>query len=176
MDVLPLVTSDPAPEVEPAVTKALRNPLLTPLADAEDTRRRREADLLVAKIKEIHASWQVADDVGGEVFRRVEYRDIMILVRRRTHPAIYERALRLAQIPFVTSRYGGLLDTLEAKDMVALLEFLVSPFADLKLAHALRALPCSAARTRISRRSPAQAQARGGSACVASWPAARPRP
>jgi ATP-dependent helicase/nuclease subunit A len=62
----------------------------------------------------------------------------MILGRRRTHLAIYERALRLAQIPFVTSRYGGLLDTLEAKDVVALLEFLVSPFADLKLAHALR--------------------------------------
>src|SRR6185295_16293238 len=115
----------------------LRNPLEAPLIDAEDSRRRREADLLVSKIREIRETWRIADMEGKE-FRATEYRDIMLLVRRRTHLAIYERALRIAQIPFVTSRYGGLLDTLEAKDIVSLLEFLVSPFADLKLAHALR--------------------------------------
>jgi ATP-dependent helicase/nuclease subunit A len=135
--VLPLVKGDPAPEAEiPA--GMLRNPLEARLADVEDRRREREAEVLVAKIEEIHDGWQVADDLAGTAFRRVEYRDIMLLVRRRTHLAIYERALRLAGIPFITSRFGGLLDTLEARDVVALLEFMVSPFANLKLAHALR--------------------------------------
>ena len=46
--------------------------------------------------------------------------------------------MREANIPFVTSRQGGLLDRLEVQDMIALLSFLVSPFDDLKLAHALR--------------------------------------
>ncbi len=138
VEVLPLVKADPALEPAPADAASLRNPLETPLLDAEDSRRRREAACFVERIKEIHDAWQIADDVKGEAFHRVEWRDIMVLVRRRTHLAIYERALRAAQIPFVTSRYGGLLGTLEAKDIVALLEFLVSPFADLKLAHALR--------------------------------------
>ncbi len=138
VEVLPLVRADPVLESPPAEAGALRNPLEAPLIDVEDSRRRREAQLLVGKIREIHDTWQVADDHAGTALRRVEYRDFMILVRRRTHLAIYERALRLAQIPFVTSRFGGLLDTLEAKDIVALLEFLVAPFADLKLAHTLR--------------------------------------
>jgi ATP-dependent helicase/nuclease subunit A len=137
VEVLPLVKADPAPEPGRAGAAALRNPLERPLIDVEDSRRRREAQLLVAKIADIRATWRIAD-MEGKRFRPADYRDIMILVRRRTHLAIYERALRLAQIPFVTSRYGGLLDTLEAQDIVALLEFLVSPFADLRLAHALR--------------------------------------
>jgi ATP-dependent helicase/nuclease subunit A len=140
VEVLPLVKDEPAPEAgeEAAGELALRNPLEKPLADVEDTRREREAELLVAKIREIRDTWQVADDHEGKKFRRAELRDIMLLVRRRTYLAIYERALRLAGIHFITSRYGGLLDTLEAKDIVALLQFLVSPFEDLKLAHALR--------------------------------------
>jgi ATP-dependent helicase/nuclease subunit A len=137
VEVLPLVKADPVLEAQPTDPATLRNPLEAPLIDAEDSRRKREADLLVSKIREIRETWRIAD-MEGKAFRAAEYRDIMLLVRRRTHLAIYERALRIAQIPFVTSRYGGLLDTLEAKDIVALLEFLVSPFADLKLAHALR--------------------------------------
>jgi ATP-dependent helicase/nuclease subunit A len=138
VEVLPLVKGDPAPAAGAAGAAGLRNPLEARLADVEDRRREREAEGLVAKLREIHERWQVAADPAGNAFRRVEYRDIMILVRRRTHLAIYERALRLAAIPFVTSRFGGLLDTLEARDIVALLEFLVSPFGDLRLAHALR--------------------------------------
>jgi ATP-dependent helicase/nuclease subunit A len=116
----------------------LRDPLHEPLADPEDRRREREAEMLVDKLGVIVGNWRVAADLTSAATRPAEYRDVMILVRRRTHLVIYERALRQAGIPFVTSRQGGLLDTLEAQDIVALLEFLVSPFADLKLAHALR--------------------------------------
>jgi ATP-dependent helicase/nuclease subunit A len=118
---------------------ALRDPLTTALADEEDRRREREAEMLVEKLGVILGSWRVATDrEGGGGARPVEPRDLMILTRRRTHLAVYERALRHAGIPFVTSRQGGLLDTLEAKDIVALLEFLVAPFSNLRLAHALR--------------------------------------
>src|SRR5690606_26595343 len=98
----------------------------------------REAELLVARLADIVGGWWIADDQAPMGARPARYGDIMILVRRRTHLQIYERALRHAGIPFVTSRQGGLLDTLEAADLMALLDFLVSPFDDLKLAHALR--------------------------------------
>jgi ATP-dependent helicase/nuclease subunit A len=137
VEVLPLVQAVAGPEAQ-GVEPGLRNPLEQPLADDDDRPREREAEMLVEKIRAIHGKWQVATDLKGEQTHPADYRDIMILVRRRTHLAIYERALRHAGIPFVTSRQGGLLETLEAQDVVALLEFLVSPFADLKLAHALR--------------------------------------
>ena len=137
VEVLPLVPAAAGQEAQGA-GPGLRNPLKQRLTDDDDRPREREAEMLVEKIRAIHGKWQVATDLKGEQTHPADYRDIMILVRRRTHLAIYERALRHAGIPFVTSRQGGLLETLEAQDVVALLEFLVSPFADLKLAHALR--------------------------------------
>lgn len=138
VEVLALAQADAAKEGEAATGLELRNPLERPLADEDDRRREREGEMLVRKIQTIHGKWQVATDLKGEETHLADYRDIMILVRRRTHLEVYERALRHAGIPYVTSRQGGLLETLEAQDIVALLEFLVSPFADLKLAHALR--------------------------------------
>ena len=135
VEVLPLVAAAPG---GPAGERVMRNPLTERLELEEDRRREDEARQLVDGIRAIHGRWRISDGPRGERERPADYRDIMILVRRRTHLAIYERALRQAGIPFVTSRQGGLLDTLEARDIVALLEFLVSPFADLQLAHALR--------------------------------------
>jgi len=51
---------------------------------------------------------------------------------------VYEHELRALHIPYLSSRRGGLLDTLEAADIQALLGFLIAPFADLQLAHTLR--------------------------------------
>lgn len=137
VEVLPLAREDDAAEAAPTAGLQLRNPLAAPLDVTEDRRREREADMLTARIGEIVGGWQVADSRTGAA-RPARYSDIMVLVRRRTHLTVYERALRHAAIPFVTSRQGGLLDTLEAQDLIALLEFLTSPFADLRLAHALR--------------------------------------
>ena len=83
----------------------------------------------------IVSDWSVNKD-GNE--RRATYGDIMVLVRSRTHLATYEEALRSLHIPFLSSRRGGLLDTLEAEDVQALLMFLITPFADLALAQVLR--------------------------------------
>ncbi len=138
VDVLPLIEHDDAAEAEAV---AWRNPLTTPLVVPEDSRRAREATVLAQGIRGMVGKgeeWWIAADDAGKVGRVARYGDIMILVRRRTHLATYEAALRHAGIPYVTSRQGGLLDTLEVQDLIALLEFLVSPFHNLKLAHALR--------------------------------------
>jgi ATP-dependent helicase/nuclease subunit A len=113
----------------------LRNPLTTPREEKQSGTRASEAAQFAARIADIVANWSVQDD--GKL-RRAEYRDIMVLVRKRTHLRVYEHALRAHHIPFLTSRRGGLLDTLEAEDIQALLTFLITPFANLELAQALR--------------------------------------
>ncbi|MEO7622358.1 MAG: UvrD-helicase domain-containing protein [Gallionella sp.] len=113
----------------------LRNPLTTPREEKQSGAREFEAEQFAARIADIVANWSVQDDGN---LRRAEYRDIMVLVRKRTHLRVYEHALRARHIPFLSSRRGGLLDTLEAEDIQALLTFLITPFADLELAQALR--------------------------------------
>ncbi len=114
----------------------LRNPLQEARIEQATGEREAEAQQFAAGIADIMAHWSVHDADG--TVRRAEYRDIMVLVRKRTHLRVYESALRAARIPFLTSRRGGLLDTLEAEDIQALLTFLITPFADLELAQVLR--------------------------------------
>ncbi|MDP1897488.1 MAG: 3'-5' exonuclease, partial [Sulfurimicrobium sp.] len=114
----------------------LRNPLRQAREEDEDARHEQEAELVAEKIAAMVGTCQVMDEKTGP--RPAEYRDFMLLVRGRTWLASYERQLRAARIPYLSSRQGGLLDTLECGDLVALLEFLVTPFADLKLAQVLR--------------------------------------
>ncbi len=111
----------------------LRNPLLEAYPEKEEGAREIEALMFAEKISRIVGGWLIAD--GS---RPAEYSDIMVLVRKRAHLVTYEKALRKFSIPYLTSRRGGLLDTLEASDIQALLNFLVTPFDDLALAHALR--------------------------------------
>lgn len=136
VEVLPLAELLDRPElVEASPQLQLRNPLLEAYPDVEAGAREREAQQFAEKIADIVAHWAVDDEAGR---RRAQFSDIMVLVRRRTHLKIYEQALRAHAIPFLTSRRGGLLDTLEASDIQALLTFLITPFADLALAQALR--------------------------------------
>ncbi|MEY4121162.1 MAG: hypothetical protein RLZZ472_1553, partial [Pseudomonadota bacterium] len=64
--------------------------------------------------------------------------DFLILLRSRTHLAQIEKAFRVTGIPCDSPRQGGLLKTLEAEDMVALLSVLITPSDDLSLAQVLR--------------------------------------
>jgi ATP-dependent helicase/nuclease subunit A len=134
VEVLPLAT-DQREETPAGAPSTLRNPLTTPREDTEDRRYEAEAALVAGGIGTIVGRWAVAGENGP---RLADYRDVMLLVRRRTRLEAYEKALKAARIPFVSTRRGGLLDTLECRDLTALLEFLAAPFADLKLAHALR--------------------------------------
>ncbi|MFZ3017093.1 MAG: UvrD-helicase domain-containing protein [Gallionella sp.] len=135
VEVLPLCTMPETEKEAEGGTLTLRDPLTEPRDEREESARELEAQQFAAKVSEIVGHWQVNDE--GET-RPAQYADIMVLVRRRTHLKIYEHALRQRGIPCLTSRRGGLLETLEASDIQALLTFLITPFADLQLAHALR--------------------------------------
>ncbi len=138
VELLPLCGK--ADDEERPIREILRDPLTEPDVEPEDMRLRQEADCLATKIKEMTDVWQIEDKTidGQSRPRPVCFGDIMLLVRTRTNLACYERALSSANIPFTAGSRGGLLVALEVRDIVALLEFLVTPVADLKLAHTLR--------------------------------------
>ncbi len=127
-----------AEKVEAAPAGGLRNPLLTPLAEADDRVVHVEAKAFARVLRdEVLGRWDVAEGQAGST-HPARPGDVMALVRRRTHLRLYERALEAAGIPFITSRRGGLLHALEAQDVIALLETLLLPHAELKLAHVLK--------------------------------------
>ncbi|MHB1092744.1 UvrD-helicase domain-containing protein [Thiobacillus sp.] len=118
------------------VSSRMRNPLTTPLPEAADKAVHVEAECFARVLRdEVLDRWGVMD---GDSQRAARPGDVMALVRKRTHLYLYERALEAVGIPFITSRRGGLLHALEAQDLIALLETLLLPHADLKLAHALK--------------------------------------
>lgn len=134
VEILPLTE---AAETAPVERDRWRDPLTEARgADKVSAERETEAALLAQRIAEIVDTWVIDDSLDGP--RRAQYRDIMILVRSRTHLAKYENALRQAQIPYVGNRRGGLLDSMEIGDLLSLLQFLASPNDDLALARALR--------------------------------------
>ena len=132
--LLPLAESEPG--AQPDEERPSRDVLSEPRQERDHEARYREGRLLANEIVHRVGSTRVPVQQGGE--RAARWSDVLVLVRWRTHLAAYERALRDAGLPFVSDRRGGLLTTLEAEDLVALLDFLTSPFADLRLAHALR--------------------------------------
>ena len=134
VEILPLAS---AQQNEPPIRISYRNPLTEPRPDDVDSNAREmEAEQLATRINDIVAHWVIDDASGGT--RPAQFSDIMILVRSRTHLAKYERALKHAQIPYTSTRRGGLLDSMEIGDLLALLQFLVTPNADLALTRALR--------------------------------------
>jgi len=133
VELLPLVSL--AEGEEEGVGAALRDPLTTPATEASDPRRDEEAARLAARLQQLMATLRVKE---GEGERPARWGDVMLLVRKRTQLAAYERALKAAGIPYLAASRGGLLQTLEAQDIAALFEFLVLPSADLALAQVLR--------------------------------------
>lgn len=107
----------------------LRNPLTSPLEEAENLQRYEEGRQIARTLLQLRA------EQGADQFR---WDEVMLLVKRRTHLSAYEKALREAGIPFVSSRRGGLLDALEVLDLIALLNFLMTPGDNRALAHVLK--------------------------------------
>ena len=115
-----------------------RNPLLHAAREKpEQQARRQEATVITEKIREIIANWQI-NDPQTNTPRPAQYRDILILVRSRTHLDHYENALKQAGIPYLSSRQSGLMQQMEIHDMMALLRCLIHRHDRLALAHALR--------------------------------------
>ena len=128
---LPLISSTPDAAVE-TVGFALRDPLTAPREEEEDARRLDEGRAVALAIR--RAQQERAHRDGGAA----RWSDVLLLVKKRAHLAAYESALREAGIPFVSDKRGGLLDSLEVADLIALLTFLITPGDNRALAHVLK--------------------------------------
>ncbi len=109
----------------------LRDPLQTPREEQEDARRLEEGRAVARALLQARQH-----RTGGQGTMR--WSDVMLLVKKRTHLGAYESALRQAGIPFMSDKRGGLLNSLEVLDLVALLSFLMMPADNRSLAHVLK--------------------------------------
>ena len=130
VSLLPLVEKE-----KPGNEPGLRNPLTTPRPQLE-TAHYHEAQQIAGTINDLIANKTVIGRAGNT--RYLRYSDIMILFRSRTRVSDYERALREAHIPYLGTERGTLLDSLEVRDMINLLQWLITPFNNLALAGILR--------------------------------------
>lgn len=128
---LPLIPDDDS-SVSADEPAGLRDPLTTPREEREDERRYREGCAVAAALL---AARRQLEAQSGEL---PKWSDVMLLVKKRSHLGAYEKALREAGIPFVSDRRGGLLESLEVADLIALLNFLITPGDDLSLAQVLK--------------------------------------
>lgn len=137
VELLPLVARERAPMEPPT---ALRDPLQTPRLVDEDRRHQTEAELIVERIRGLLGVPIVSRNAGNgkTAHRPLAYGDILILLRDRQYAYAYEGALRRADIPYLGSARGQLLERLEVRDLVHLLRLLSAPFDDLALASVLR--------------------------------------
>ncbi|MEJ2379567.1 MAG: UvrD-helicase domain-containing protein [Gammaproteobacteria bacterium] len=138
VELLPLAVS-------PAVTatvdgnddgRGLRDPLRQARQVEEDLRHYMEGRMIADRIETLIDQALPVIVSGGA--RAVQYSDVYILTRKRTHAGSIERALREAGIPYVGADRGTLLSSLEIRDLEALLTILIVPYNNLALAQVLR--------------------------------------
>lgn len=132
VELLPLIRRHPGPTNQKAIGH-LRDPLQQPRQVDEDQRYRAEGERVASHIADLIG--RPIDD--GEV-RSIEYRDILILLRDRTHAAAYEAALRHAGIPYIGAGRGTFTQCLEIQDLFSLLRSLLARYDNLALASTLR--------------------------------------
>lgn len=129
--VIPYEKSDPETS-----SNALRDPLVQPRQDTRQDPNYTDGCRVAEKIAELIARRPLVS--AGDSMRPLEYSDILLLIRNRTHAPSYERALRDHHIPYTGIDRGTLLNTLEVQDILALLKILITPYDNLALAQVLR--------------------------------------
>jgi ATP-dependent helicase/nuclease subunit A len=117
-------------------TKVFRDPLFETKDDIENDCHRIEGLQIAKKILALIEDAIVITE--NSKARSIQYRDIMILARSRTHLPQLEQALRENQIPYSSTYDKDFLKTLEVQDILALLTYLIQSHNDLKLAQVLR--------------------------------------
>lgn len=136
VEILPPVEASPA-LADPAQTPRLRDPLTTPRPGSETELRYLEGVSIARRIRElIEGAYLVEKNDRSR--GPVDYEDIFILFRTRTHIAAYEQALTDHSIPFASLEKGTLLEQQEVEDIEALLSVLLTPFNNLALAQVLK--------------------------------------
>jgi ATP-dependent helicase/nuclease subunit A len=121
--VLPTAEKTAAAKVE--ADESWRDSLLTPKQLAHTTVKELEAD-------------QVAQGVAELVAQGMAPSDIYVLSRKRAMLSLVAQALDERGVPHIAPEDTLLIDTPEVRDLVAVLDVLVSPQHDLALAHALK--------------------------------------
>jgi len=119
-------------ETKPLV---LRNPLHEPRAEKPSIYLQEGKQIAECIEQLVNKKTAIGE---GSNTRAITYDDIFILLRKRSHVAFYETALRQAGIPYLGANKGTLLDCLEIKDMEALLDTLITPFNNLSIAQVLK--------------------------------------
>ena len=136
--LLPLI--ERIEKVQPERTGTAFDNAIKDASQTIDVQQRYEEGKQVSHlIHHVIATRQVMDKKDGkEYWRPARASDFILLVKRRQYLPQFERALREAGLAYDSSRLGGLLNTLEIDDLIALLTVLVSPRHDLPLAQVLR--------------------------------------
>ena len=116
----------------------LRDPLTAPRPERGGDEIAEHAGRLAARIQALLESGIGIEDAETRRTRRLRHRDILILVRTRTHLPQIERELTRRSIPFARQSRQTLLSHLEVLDLLALLKVLTYPADDLSLAQVLR--------------------------------------
>ena len=119
-----------------ADTIIFRNPLKQPREIDNTNLRNKEAENIAKQILRLKNTPEFV--TKNTMVQPVEFGDILILMRNRTHVSIYEDALKQHGIPFIGSKKGGLLENLEIQDLSCLLNTLVAPYNNLALAQVLK--------------------------------------
>ena len=128
--VLPRIGRSTPQAASVSADLAWRDPLVVPRREAERDERHREGARLAQCLLDLRRA--------AATTAPLRWSDMLILVRRRTHLAPLEQAMREAGIPYWSGRRGSLLEQREIEDLLALLNFLATPQDDLALASALR--------------------------------------
>jgi ATP-dependent helicase/nuclease subunit A len=112
---------------------------------------------------------QAAAWISGLVARGMAPGDIMVLARRRDRLAVMEEELRAIHVPAQQPEKTDLCEAPEVKDIVALLDVLVSPTHDLSLARALKSPLFGLGDEALVEIALAARQARAGEQRALSW-------
>ncbi len=137
VEMLPLLATDEGDDEAPP-TPTFRNPLHQPRTESGDSWQQHydEGNLIAMRIQQMLSDGTAIKANG--TLRTLQLNDVIILLRSRTHLSAYEAALRQQNIAYISNTKSTILDTLEAQDLVALLNTLITPHNNLALAQVLR--------------------------------------
>lgn len=129
--VLPLIPCAPKSQAI-----EFRNPLTDARGQKPFSSYTLEGDQIADQIQTLIDLPTIITD--GQQPRVAQYSDILILVKTRSHLEELKQGLSSRGIPLFSHDSNKLLDYLEIKDLLALLEILINPHDDHKLVHVLK--------------------------------------
>lgn len=98
-----------------------------------------EAEFVANKVKEIIQSNYYIYDKKKKQYRKVEFKDIVILMRKTTDVApIYERKLAMLNYPVFCDTAQNYFETIEIQTIISLLKVIDNPYNDIELVTVLR--------------------------------------